>query len=137
LGWIIGGIIVGFLLGIAITGLRAGTPPESFGDPEYNKVPVIRVNKPTGTILALGAGIMIGSAATLATHPRRAALAAGTVVSASSVATILLLQWQRGRWPIGTMDGRMFVVAGALLLFVCGAAVIAASTISFRRRPAV
>jgi hypothetical protein len=32
------------------------------GDPELEKVPVIGVSKPTGTILAVAAGVIIGAA---------------------------------------------------------------------------
>jgi hypothetical protein len=65
-GWMMvlfGGVIVGLLLGMSITGFSAGAAPPSFGDPEYEKVPVIRVSKPVGTILAAMTGIIIGIAA--------------------------------------------------------------------------
>jgi hypothetical protein len=130
------GLVVGFLLGSAITGLRAGTPPASFGDPDHDKVPVIRVSKPAGTLLAVAAGIIVGVAGALAarSHPLLLALTASVLAAASSVATIVYWQWHRGRWPVGTIDGRMFAVAAALLVLVCSGGLVAGGLVTSVKR---
>jgi hypothetical protein len=50
--------------------------------------------------------------------------------------TIVLWQWHRARWPVGAIDGRMIVVAAALVVLVCSASSLAATAISFGHRRA-
>jgi hypothetical protein len=81
--------------------------------------------------------MIVGVAASMTarSRPRLAALTGSLVVAAISTATIVLWQWHRGRWAIGTIDGMMFAVAGALVVIVCSAGLLAALTVSSRPRP--
>ena len=78
-------------------------------------------------IEAMAAGSVIGLAGALAVGSRSllAALAGGIVAAGSAATAIVLCQWQRGRWPVGTIDPKMFFAAAALVVLVCSAAFLA------------
>jgi hypothetical protein len=122
-----GGVLAGMLLGMTITGFGAGTPPPPVGDPDAEKVPVIRVSRPVGMALAAGIGALLGlaSARVARSHPLVLSLSASVLAAGSAVATIIILQWQRGRWRVGVIDGRTFAVAVALVVLVGGGALLA------------
>jgi hypothetical protein len=129
------GAIVGVLLGWTITGWTAGTPPPPTGDPDTEKVPVIRVGKTGGSLLAVVAGLAIGAFTSSRTRPKSPTLAlssamlSGMIATVAAVLTLILLQWHRGRWAVGTMDGRTFFVAGALFVLICTTSIITAMMI--------
>jgi hypothetical protein len=130
------GLVLGVLLGWCITGFGAGTPPPLIGDPDAEKVPVIRISRLTGIVLAAGAGLLVGLAALRLDrkHPLPLSLAAAVLAAGASVATIILLQWHRGRWAVGVIDGRTFFVAAVLWFLICTAALMAVALPTFARR---
>jgi hypothetical protein len=101
--------------------------------------PVIAAGQLLGAIEAAAAGLVIGLVGGLAsrTHPLRAALLCGCVGSGTAATVIVLVQRQRGRWPVGTIDGRMIVAIVALAVLVCSAALLAATAKSASHRRTV
>ena len=89
-----------------------------------------------GAIEAVAAGIVVGLACAVAVRarPLLVALMGGLFAAGSAAMAIVLWQWQRGRWPVGTIDGRMFVVAAALVVLACSAALLAAISTSWLHR---
>jgi hypothetical protein len=130
-------LVAGFLLGVGISGFSHGVldATDLPGiELESGLPPVIASGQLLGVIYAVGTGIIVGSASAMAarSHPLQTTLAASFVAAASSTATIVLWQWHRGRWAVGTIDGMMFAVAAALVVLICSAGVLAALAVSFR-----
>jgi hypothetical protein len=128
-------VIIGFLLGVGITGFSYGVHDATDVpgiELESGLPPVIASGQLLGIIYAVGTGIIVGLAGATAprTHPLLATLGAGCVAAASSTATIVLWQWHCGRWAVGTIDGKIFAAA-ALVSLVCFAGVLAALAVSF------
>jgi hypothetical protein len=100
--------------------------------------PVIAAGQVLGAIEAVAAGIGIGlaGAVLVRAHPLWASLLGGIVAAACTSAAIVLLQWQRGRWPVGTVNGRTLFFAGALAILVCSAAWLTAVAATVCRRRA-
>jgi hypothetical protein len=98
--------------------------------------PVIASGQLLGMIYAMGTGIIVGMVSAMAarSHPLLTTLAASFFTAASSTATIVLWQWHRGRWAVGTIDGMMFTVAAALVVLICSAGVLAALAVSFHHQ---
>jgi hypothetical protein len=138
-GWTLAlacGVVAGLLLGFGITGFSYGVHDATDLpgiELESGWPPVIASGKLLGMIYAVGAGIIVGVFSALAarSHPLVATLAASIVAAASSNATIVLWQWHRGRWAVGTIDGMMFAVAAALIVLICSAGLLAALVVSF------
>jgi hypothetical protein len=138
-GWtlaLVSAAVVGFLLGVGITGFSYGVHDATDFpgiELESGLPPVIASGQRLGIIYAMGTGIIVGVASAMASrsHPLLATLTASFVAAASSTATIVLWQWHRGRWALGTIDGRMFAVAAALVVLICLAGVLAALAVSF------
>jgi hypothetical protein len=124
-------VVVGFLLGVGITGLSYNVRDATDlpgGERESGLPPVIASGRLLGMIYALGTGIIVGVIGAMAvrSHPVLATLSASLVAAASSTATIVLFQWLRGRWPVGSFDGRMMVFVAALVVLICPAGMLAA-----------
>jgi hypothetical protein len=134
-------VIIGFLLGVGITkfsyGVQNATDLPGI-EPGAGLAPVVASGQLLGIIYAVGTGIIVGVAGAMAarSHPLLATLAASFVTAASSTATIVLWQWHHGRWAVGSIDGRMFAVAAALVVLICSGGVLAALAVSFRHRRA-
>ena len=98
--------------------------------------PVIAAGQLFGAIEAVAAGIAIRlvGARLVRAHPLWASLLGGIVAATCATAAIILLQWHRGRWPVGTIDGLMVVVATVLVVLVCSAAWLTAIATSLRHR---
>jgi hypothetical protein len=101
--------------------------------------PAIAAGQLLGAIEAVAAGIVIGlgGAVLVRAHPLWASLLGGIVAAEGATATIVLLQWQRGRWPVGTINGRTIFFAAVLAVLVCSAAWLTAIGASLCRRRAI
>jgi hypothetical protein len=134
------GIVIGCLLGVWITAFPGSASAIAVDEDQSmdGYPPVIASGRLMAIIGAVAAGIVVGvvTARAARSHPLPTALAAGVAAAASSVVTIVLWQWHRARWPVGTIDGRMIVVAAALLVLVCSAAALAATAVSHAHRRA-
>jgi hypothetical protein len=136
-------VVAGLVLGYGITSFP-GPDQEVWIDRELDLSiegypPVIAAGQLLGPIEAVAVGIVIGlaGAVLVRAHPRWASLLGGIVAAASATAAIVLLQWQRGRWPVGTINGRTIFFAGALAVVVCSAARLTAIAASLCRRRAI
>jgi hypothetical protein len=121
------GVILGFCLGVALTGFPAAPPIE-----------VIAVGAVGGIVLSMTAGALAGVIAAMAT-PRHAivfTIASSALAAATSSATIVVRQWLRGRWRTGVIDGRMFFVAAVLLILIAAAGLSAAIVVTLTREAA-
>jgi hypothetical protein len=86
---------------------------------------------------ATAAGIVIGlvGAVRIRAHPLWASLLGGMIAAGFATAAIVFLQWRGGRWPVGTIDGRMIFTAIALAILVCSTGLLTAlaTSLSYRR----
>jgi hypothetical protein len=132
-------VAVGVLLGVAIAGFSYGVTDATDlagVESERGLPPVIASGHLLGMLFAVEAGIIVGvvGAIVARSHLLLLTLAASFVAAASCCTTIVLWQWHRVRWAVGTIDGRMFAVAAVLFILICSAAMLAALAASFRRR---